>query len=503
MANDNEERFTLSVQESLSTCIAFGTDDNAAFVASAIDVTLLDPPLNDIVTRCLSYRKRYKQAPGREHIDDVFTQILSNKDDKRHNSYQRILTQMLRLERTLNTKFVADLVHEFNRRRNQRAAISKAAEIYQNGDETAADQIDALFRESLKSTHSLSRNKGFTLAETAALAFLDRKPSDYCLLGIDPLDRVGCIPTKQEMLLFIAARNKGKSQFLHHCGKMALLKGWRSVHYTLENGGAMSAMRYFQSLYSGVKREGDYRYTGFEDRRGVIDLRTSVYRPDFVIEHKKATERFLAEKMERDYFLDNMRIKAYPTGSLNFEMLEKDLDEMELLENFKPNMVMIDYPQIMRLRGGSGDRWEKLEDLAVQLRGSAVERDYALVVPQQGSRAAESASDVRGHHGGGSIGMLSVADNAITYSQTEGEEKQGVARLYTQKVRNDEARQTVVISQHYASGQFAIPGQAHYMTDDLRAKIATYTGRVTEASDYDDEEESQTPYLPRVRDTAR
>jgi replicative DNA helicase len=488
MSDTDTEHFTLSVQESISTCVAFGTDDNAAFVASAVDVTLLDPPLNDIVARCLSYRKKYKAAPGREHVDDVFTAILSNKDDKRHNSYQRILTQMIRLERTLNTRYVADLVHEFNRRRNQRIAIHRAAQIYQESAEDAADQIDTLFRESLKSTRVLSRNKGFTLSETAALGFLNRHPGDYCNTGILPLDRVGCVPTKKEMHLFIAARNRGKSFWLNHLGKMALLKGWRTIHYTLENSAEITAQRYFQTLYSGVKRDGDYHHTVFEERGKTVEPRATVFRPDFIIERKDATERYLGAKMDRDYFLDNLRVKAYPTGSLSFEMLERDLDEMELLDGFRPEMVMIDYPQIMRLKPGPQDRWEKLEDLAIQLRGSAVERDYALAVPQQGSRAAESASEVRGHHGSGSIGMLSVADNAITYSQTEAEEKSGIARLYTQKVRNDEARQTVVIAQHYASGQFCIPDQAYYMSDDLSAKISTYTGRNIVA---DDEEESE------------
>jgi hypothetical protein len=489
MAN-SDERFTLSVQESITTCVAFGTDDNAAFVASAVDVTLLDPPLDDIVARCLSYRKKYKQAPGREHIDDVFTVVLSNKEDRRHNNYQRVLTSMLRLERSLNTRYVADMIHEFNRRRNQRAAIQRAAALYQDSPEDAADQIDTIFRQSLKATHSLARNTGFTLAETAALGFLNRHPGDYCHIGIEPFDRIGLCPTKKEMLLFIAARNRGKSFFLTHCGKHALLKGWRSVHYTLENSGELTAARYFQTLYSGTKREGDYHYTLFEERHGVTDLRTTVLKPNFVIEDKEDTEAYLAEKMDRDYFLDNLRIKSYPTGSLSFEMLERDLDEMELLENFKPDMVMIDYPQIMRLRSGDADRWEKLEDLAIQLRGSAVERDYALVVPQQGTRAAESATEVRGHHGSGSIGMLSVADNAITYSQTNSEENSGIARLHSQKVRNDKARQTIVISQHYPSGQFCIPGQAHYMSPDLDAKITTWIGRSHEQdSDTDNEDQ--------------
>jgi hypothetical protein len=499
MSDTDTEHFTLSVQESISTCIAFGADDNAAFVASAIDVTLLDPPLNDIVARCLSYRKKYKAAPGREHIDDVFTVILSNKDDKRHNSYQRILTQMLRLERTLNTRYVADLVGEFNKRRQQRVIIHRAAQIYQESAEDATDQIDTLFRESLKSARVRSRNKGFTLSETAALGFLNRHPGDYCLTGIAPLDRVGCVPTKKEMHLFIAARNRGKSFWLNHLGKMALLKGWRTIHYTLENSAEITAQRYFQTLYSGVKRIGDYSHTTFEEHGKSVEPRATVFRPDFVIERKDATEEFLSTKMSRDYFLDNLRIKAYPTGSLSFEMLERDLDEMELLDGFRPEMVMIDYPQIMRLRSGGGDRWEKLEDLAVALRGLAVERNLAIAVPQQGTRAAESAQEVRGHHGSGSIGMLSVADNAITYSQTEAEEKSGIARLFTAKVRNDEARQTVVIAQHYASGQFCIPDQAYYMSDDLRAKISTYTGRAQEPDDDDEESQDRGGFSQQLR----
>jgi len=485
----SDERLTTAIQESICTCIAFGTDDNAAFVASAVDVTLLDPPLNDITAQCLSYRKKYKKAPGTEHVEDIFGAILGNGEDRRHNSYQRILQQMVRLSRTMNTRFIADQVGEFNRRRNQRIALYKAADLYTTGGDGVADQIDEIFRESLKATHAHARNTGFTLADTEALGFLDRNASHSCALGIEPFDVIGLQPTKKEMLVFLAARNKGKSQFLHHCGKMALLKGWKTVHYTLENSAEMTAMRYYQSLYSGVKRDGDYRYTTFTERAGAVDLRTTVLEPDFVIErHKATTRRFLSQKMRDDQFLRNLRIKCHPTGQLSFDMLERDLDEMELLEGFVPDEILLDYPQIMRLKSGPQDKWEKLEDLAVDLRGSAVSRNYALVVPQQGSRAAESANEVRGYHGGGTIGMMSVADNAITYSQTAAEELSGIARLYSQKVRNDVARQTVIISQHYPSGQFCIPGQARYMDDDLKQRVDAWIGRRGDNDDDSDDE---------------
>src|SRR5215471_165989 len=255
------DNFNASVQESILTCIAFGTDDHSVFVASATDVALLDQPLNDIAAKCIAYRKRYNRAPGRQHIDDVFASVLESRDNKQQPAYHRVLTNMLRLENRLNTKFVADLVFEFNRRRSQRIAIAKAAEAYQNGKDNASEEIDEIFRKCLRETVALQRNPGFSLADPEALGFLDRSTHDFCPIQIKEFDRVGLCPTRREMLLFIAARNRGKSQFLHHCGKLGLLHGWRVVHYTLENSAEMTSMRYFQTLYGGVKRGDKHHNT--------------------------------------------------------------------------------------------------------------------------------------------------------------------------------------------------------------------------------------------------
>lgn len=36
-------------------------------------------------------------------------------------------------------------------------------------------------------------------------------------------------------------------------------------------------------------------------------------------------------------------IREFPTGKLSTDMLEKDLDELELVEKFKLDMVLLDY----------------------------------------------------------------------------------------------------------------------------------------------------------------
>jgi len=490
----DEPTLAVSVQESILTCIAFGSDDNSTFVSTTIDVVYLDQPLSDIAAKCIAFRRKYKQPPGMQHIDDVFADILENTDSKQRSSYQRILNAMIRLEKNLNTKFIADLVHDFNRRRAQRLAIHKAAQVYQDDkSDNTTDMIDEIFRAALRDGSMLQRNRGFTLREPEALGFLDRSVNTFCPIGIEQFDNVGLHPAKKEMLLFIAARNKGKSQFLHHCGKLAAHKGWKVVHYTLENSAEMSAMRYFQSFYSGVKRPGNFPVTRFESiSNNKTDLVASEFKPLFTVypgdlgDNKNPTHDFLAYKQEKDYKLNNIRVKHYPTGMLSFDQFQRDLDEMDLIDHFTPDLVMIDYPQMMKLRRGEND-WTHLEELAIQLRGSAIERNYALVVPQQGNRASESAQTVYGHHGGGSIGMLAVADNAITYSQTPAEEKHGVARLYAQKVRNDQARFTILITQHYPSGQFCL--DSRFMSDDLRKKVEEFTGFQGDNIEAEDEEE--------------
>ena len=141
-------------------------------------------------------------------------------------------------------------------------------------------------------------------------------------------------------------------------------------------------------------------------------------------------------------------------------------------------------PQLMKL-DRRREKHEALADLTVDLRGLAVERNMAMVIPQQGTRGAESAEKVRGDQGSGSIEMLGVTDNAITYSQTEAEEEHGLARLYTQKVRNDAARATVCITQHYASGQFCM--DSYTMNKSLQKQVKEYMGVKPNSAEDDDD----------------
>lgn len=486
----NDERLPSSIQESITTAIALCADDNARAIAAKTDPGFLDPPYSDIAEVCIVYRKEYKHPPGAAHIDDVFGLILDNKDHKEHGHYSRIIEAMLRQAQHLDTRYVLDCLDEFIRVREMRKTLAQSFDRYQKGGPDTVEDIEELFRDQMR-RNARPRKNGFKLSDPEALGFLDRDETEYCNLGLGPLDTYGVRPTKRTYFNFLAPRNKGKSQFLGHCGKMAAMKGWRVAHYTLENSAEMTAQRYMQAMFSGVKREGNYHQTVWtQDDRGNITFSQAPLPVEFFIENNEETRRFLENKVKNfRHRLGNIHIREFPTGRLSVDGLQRDLDELDALYGFIPDMVLLDGPQLMQLPKKEKD-YSALDSLGVDLRGLAVERDFAFVGTQQGNREAEKAGTVYGHQGGGTMGFQAIADNMLTYSQTAAEEEKCIARLYSQKVRNDRARITVIILQHYDSGQFCLPGGAFLCTKEADKARKNFIG-VPEKEDEEDEEDGQ------------
>jgi hypothetical protein len=280
------------------------------------------------------------------------------------------------------------------------------------------------------------------------------------------------------------------SQFLGHVGKMAAIKGkpWKVAHYTLENSAEMTAQRYMQSFYSGVKREGEYYVTEFATKNKSTSIHTRRVDPLFIISKPQEARKYLERARELEPRVSNIAIRSFPSGRFSLDDLEQDLDELETLERFYPDIVLLDSPQLMKPPSGSAPGHEKLERLVTDIRGVGVERNMAMVATQQGNRAAGQAATVMEHHTAGSIGVINVADNAITYSQTASEEEHGLARIYTQKVRNDVARFYLLITQHYPTGQFCLDSKL--MTNELRDKVKAFADlKPDEEKELDEDED--------------
>ena len=147
-------------------------------------------------------------------------------------------------------------------------------------------------------------------------------------------------------------------------------------------------------------------------------------------------------------------IKAFPTSSLTMQGFELYLDALERVHKFVPDVVCFDYPDLQKIDVDS--LRTELGAIFKEHRGLAVRRNYALVTVTQGNRESAKARVTTDTHVAEDYSKIATADTVITYSQTNEEKRLGLARLFVANARTEEDKFTVLITQQYQMGQFAI-----------------------------------------------
>jgi hypothetical protein len=170
--------------------------------------------------------------------------------------------------------------------------------------------------------------------------------------------------------------------------------------------------------------------------------------------------------------LGNLVVKYFPSGSLTIAALEGYLDYLEIEENFRPTVLIVDYPDLMdqdakNIRITIGRTF-------VDLRGIAGKRNMKLITPTQSGRATIGGKRTRSSNATEDISKVFTADYTMTYSQTDEEKELNIARLLLEHARLVGDGSEVLITQSYATGQFAL--QSAYMAKEFWQKIQELPG---------------------------
>lgn len=487
----DSQTFTRSIQEDIVTVVAFVTDEHTRYISSVIEPGWFDEPFREVIRRSLKFWQDHKRAPGSEHIDSLFDEIIADPQHREYRVYVRILSNMHEFKHSMQTDYVRKRVHVFARRQKMRSVIQEAATILlqQEVTEEEFDHIDQMFGD-VMNFHPVTTDIGFRLSDTdRALAFLDDNREGYTLpLGIEELDANHIYPRKGEVLLFLAPVNRGKSMWLHFVGCAGMNRGWRVLHITLENSEASTAQRYIQTNLGYSKTDGLPKLTRFEtnDKKELARLYSEEDRAipmfpkddyggeDFT---REKLRRVLGRKLTDEYRFKNLVIKAFETGELSFEKYEAYLDQLAYTEKFVPDLVVIDYPWLMNIGGKSSETRLAYGRLSQHLRGSAVRRNYALAVASQLSQRGTVAED---------YSQLWTCDYAIEYSQTDQEAQMGVARLFVRKARNERAHQKILISQNYATSTFCVDSVRMTGTDRWKQMVKDFLPQDVPTTDDDE-----------------
>ncbi|HET9285763.1 MAG TPA: DnaB-like helicase C-terminal domain-containing protein [Candidatus Angelobacter sp.] len=441
------------LQENLITLLAFD-DKHSSIIRNAIGVELFGGQYKLLANRIYDYIDRYKKPP-KDHIADLLADKL-NGEKREAEFYSDVLTALHDAQQNINAEYVMGQLEVFNRRQALRGVAIELAKALQKDTEQSIEEAERLLEKARHQSLNLF-DPGLRLDDKSrALDFLDL--SNQCFpTGIAELDKRGFGPTRKELWLLIANTKAGKSWSLMHLAKMALVHRLKVVHVTLELSEARTAQRYYQAFFSISKRREKFRITkiGTNELGQITGLDDDELKPAMAFEDENIREK-LEAKIDKfgTRYLRNIYVKEFPTGSLTIPQLNAYLDNLEVTERFVPDLLVLDYPDLMKI-DKNNPRWA-LDEIYKDIRGIGVRRNMAVAAVSQTHRGANKAKQVDIDNVAEAYSKIMHADTTITFSQTRAEKDLGLARLTVGAGRNDADNLTVVISQNYGTGNFVV-----------------------------------------------
>tara|TARA_R100001594_G_scaffold115765_2_gene150691 strand:- start:234 stop:1517 length:1284 start_codon:yes stop_codon:yes gene_type:complete len=246
--------------------------------------------------------------------------------------------------------------------------------------------------------------------------------------GVDEHLRGGGL-CPQELGLVQAATGVGKSQALVQFGKSALVRKKKVVHYTMEMSEDAIAERY------------DMTWSGVSISRGD--------NPDYARLFKRLN------KLGKAY-RESLIIKEFPTGTTTVSDLRAHLTILEQQLDFVPDVIIVDYGDIMRPTRRVKEKRERIGEVFGELLALAQEYNVPLWSGTQANRDALNKSVVTIKNLSESIEHAKIATVVLALCQTEQEKEDNEMRIYFAKNRNDRSGILVPIQTAFHRGQFYV-----------------------------------------------
>jgi replicative DNA helicase len=222
----------------------------------------------------------------------------------------------------------------------------------------------------------------------------------------------------------------GKSWALVALGGTAIKLGYNVVHYTLELG----------EDYVGR------RYDAFFTNISVSDIG----------KHKAQIEKATAE------LPGNLIIREYSPGQATISTIESHIEKCKSL-GFKPDLVIIDYVDLLSSKRRSVDKKQEIDDIYISTKGLAKQLNLPVWSVSQVNRSGAKDNIIEGDKAAGSYDKMMVTDFALSLSRKKEDKVNNTGRFHVMKNRYGGDGMTYMASVDTSTGHIEI--QSEYDDD--------------------------------------
>ena len=222
----------------------------------------------------------------------------------------------------------------------------------------------------------------------------------------------------------------GKSWALVALGGFAVKMGYNVVHYTLELGEDYVGRRY------------DAFFTNISVSK--------------ITEHKDAVQTVTYD------LPGNLVIKEYSPGQATISTIESHIEKCKTL-GFKPDLVIIDYVDLLSSKRRSVDKKQEIDDIYISTKGLAKQLNLPVWSVSQVNRSGAKDNIIEGDKAAGSYDKMMVTDFALSLSRKKEDKVNNTGRFHIMKNRYGGDGMTYMASVDTSTGHIEI--QSEYDDD--------------------------------------
>ena len=347
-----------------------------------------------IIDYIIKYFSQYHTYPT---VETFAIEVKKLDNDVLKVAITEALREAYKLANSSDLQWVEEEFLDFCRNQQVKKAIMTSVDLLNLGD---YDGIRSLINVALKAGEDKNIGHEYDKDVEARYRGDDRNPIPFPWPVFNELTQGGY--GQGDLVLVFGNPGGGKSWAVMAMGAYAAALGYNVVHYTLELSEGYVGKRY-DAIFSGIP-------------------------VDKLKDHRPEVEEAIAKIKGR------IVIKEYSPKRASLDTIESHIQQLEHQNEFKPDLIIIDYLDLLRTKGRK-ERKDEIDDVYTDAKGLAKELGIPIVSPSQANRTGADKEILQADNAAGSYDKIMIGDIILSLARRRQDKVNGTGMWHFMKNR--------------------------------------------------------------------
>ena len=458
--------------------------------------------IDTVAKWCLRYHKKYGKAPM-EYIKDIYNTEKERLKDGEATLIAKLLTsasaEFEKETDTLNTDYLLDRATVHIKKKKLLEMGERLQSMAELGDVDAAEKEMQQYKSLAKATSGWTNP--FSANEVKNYFIDEQNKSNKLFAFPGQLGKLVGEFERNNLWAILGPAKRGKSFWLQEISIQGVLEGFQVAHISLEMDAHRMKRRMYRRMTAQTDTAGDFIYPCFDCRKNQLGFCTKSFRTNDITLYEEGGEKpqytasmkyrpCVACRGSRDFVPDTwyelirrdkftarkagkqlielgkarangFRFKSYPAFSASVSQIKTDLQYLESLEGFVPDIIVVDYADITAPEDSRTTGRDRIDETWKMLKNMGDEFHGLVVSASQSNRGSFDKKFVGQTDISEDIRKIAHVDGMLSINQTPLEKRQMVTRIAKIAGREEDFDQfeTCMVLQNLRLGQVLLDSE--------------------------------------------